>query len=288
MPLKSYNKKHAVKSFGLINSGALCYFNALIQALCGCTSLNEYVKQCDDNGVIDEYRRLIESKLPVRDTTNLQKELHLRLKRSKDKSRQLFSSGGQQCADEALKLLLEAMGDNILIRLTVKYTSIIPCSCGHSSSEIEDTNSFIKLIGNEISISTQEEFQKYILRHAEIIEGYTCEQCGVKENRYRIHKLARLNEIIVIILLKYSGKRVIYYPARLSFPKLGGGNLEYRLVSQIDHYGTMTGGHYIAKSIRNNDGLSVIVANDDHVNEAPPGCFLPNPHSYMLFYHLIN
>lgn len=300
-----YKKKYIPESFGLINTGVICYFNSLMQSLMSCTSLNESLLnkkgRGDVNGVIVEYIKLYsESKTTqIKSAVGVWKALQTAILQSGtiDVGRRIFASGGQQCADEALKLILEIMGDDVLEKFTVKYSSYIKCDdCGHKSDEKRDYNSFIKIIGNEIIYpqgGTSEEWQKlfakYIFKHTGIVEDYKCDKCGVKSTRQKYHQLRRLSEVIVIVLSKYGTKRNIYYPRKLIFPAIGGGSLQYMLIAQIDHFGSMFGGHYIARCIRKKDDkLCAMYFNDTSVKEIHKDAFSPNPNSYILFYHLVN
>lgn len=304
--LDYFSKEYLPTSFGLINTGTVCYFNSLIQSLMSCSSLNKYLIRGygAKNAINGEYLKLYErvstnpGSVSCDSAMEIWKELQKHIMATKeDRSSKIFASGGQQCAHEALKLLLEAMGDDILSRFTVKYTNFIVCKCGHISSEQRDYNSFITLIGNEIAYVKnpksvaiwQKQFQSYVLKHHGVVEDYKCEKCGDKKPKKRAHELRMLNEVIVVVLEKFSSKRIIYYPARLSFPKLGGGAMEYILVSQIDHFGGTNGGHYIARSVRISDNNKFCIAqlNDSSIGPASQGGFIPNPNSYLLFYHLV-
>lgn len=301
--LDYYSKTYVPSAFGLVNNGSICYFNSLIQSLMSCSCLNKYLicYPDGDNEIVNQYVQLYEKVKNggvIGDTSKIWTALRNHIISGKDKARLMFTSGGQQCADEALKLLLESIGDNVLSRFTVKYTNYIVCgNCRSRSDEQRDYNSFIKIIGNEIQYAKnpttvnvwQDQFQKYILKHHGIVEDYRCEKCNDKSIKKRVHELRMLNEVIVVVLTKYGRKRMIYYPARLSFPKIGGGRMEYILVSQIDHFGSMGGGHYIARSVRTDDSGKFHIAhlNDISVSPIIRGGFIPNENSYILFYHLV-
>lgn len=303
--LDYYTKEYVPKAFGLVNNGVICYFNSLIQSLMSCTCLNKYLISGagdTDNMVIKQYVDLYTETI---DNSNIKSAISIWealrdyvMKTGRDKSRLIFASGGQQCADEALKLLLESMGDNVLSRFTVKYTNFVVCgNCGGKSDAQRDYNSFIKLIGNEISYVKnpanvevwQKQFQQYILKHYGVVEDYRCENCGDKKVKKRMHELRMLNEVIVVVLAKYGLKRMIYYPARLSFPKIGGGKMEYILVSQIDHFGSISSGHYTSRSVRKDTNGKFYIAhlNDESLKPLLRGGFIPNENSYILFYHLV-
>lgn len=289
------------RHFGLINTGVICYFNSLVQSLMSCSALNKYLMEGGENIVAREYVKLYRcmNSSNVLDYGSAV-ELWNALRRevlsagAHDMSRRIFASGGQQCADEALKLMLEALGDDVLSKFIVKYSHYIECEeCGKHTVERRDFNSFIKIYGGEIKYTGDDPemwrraFQQYLLRHYEIVEDYTCEGCNVKKTRRRYTQLRMLNNMIVIVLEKYGAKKNIYYPSKLVFPAIGGGSMTYQLVSQIDHYGSMFGGHYIARSVRR-DGKKICVAhlNDMSVNVIDKDGFIPNTNTYILFYHL--
>lgn len=140
----------------------------------------------------------------------------------------------------------------------------VNCKC-HCNTEVvkELPHTWINLSEEnpivQRSLTTKESIEKYVMNTISVPEDYSCEKCGVKNTKtaFKIFKESRLHmlsEIIIIIFPSkadtYSrGKELIYFPESLDFPSING-NLHYKLVSQVEHYGTIRGGHWIARCLR--------------------------------------
>jgi len=128
-----------------------------------------------------------------------------------------------------------------------------------------------------------------IKKNIEICEGFVCDKvengniigCGNSENKIKISYISMLPEIIPIIFTKYNKKTIINFPEFLTFNKLGGGELKYKLVAQSEHSGSMGGGHYYAIAQRKDD---VYLFNDGSYSK---NNFNPTLNTYMIFYHYI-
>lgn len=232
------------------------------------------------NKIVDEYLKLYEKHLfknsgskfqhpktdnafPIlRELNNLRRvsgsKYHLSLNRQED-------------IHEGLTLILDSIGGDVENLFHCRYRCELKCrACGKRSfpgndpNHIEPPEIFIDLSEEnphiQDNLNTKEQIENYIKRNIQIPEDYKCENCGavnttdpktgeVEENIIQIYSLARLSEIIVLLFKKYKKKRTIYFPPILEF-KAMTGNLKYRIVSQVEHSGSMSGGHYIAKCLR--------------------------------------
>jgi ubiquitin C-terminal hydrolase len=133
--------------------------------------------------------------------------------------------------------------------------------------------------------STPSTFSDAVRRHVEPNEDYFCKECKKKQPGYRLYRLSMIPEIAVILFKVYHHPRPKrFIPDKLEFPGMAGETMNYRQVAQIEHYGVLSGGHYLAKVLRN-DG-KVYVANDNA--PAQPSMFMPhsgNPNTYIAFFH---
>jgi ubiquitin C-terminal hydrolase len=119
------------------------------------------------------------------------------------------------------------------------------------------------------------------MKNMEDLEDYTCDKCNTRlKNVHRVYTLKMLPEIVVIIFNKYGRKINCYYPSSLSFPakNMNKKTIDYKLVAQIDHSGSMSGGHYVAKGVR---GKEVFLFNDSSVSQSELG---PTNGAFMVFY----
>jgi ubiquitin C-terminal hydrolase len=150
------------------------------------------------------------------------------------------------------------------------------------------------LLGDDLT--TRIGVQNYITRHALYPEDYKCEKCGLKnadDNPItQIYRLARLSSVIVLSFHGFAShkkdKRSVpkYFPPQMSFNGTGG-KLLYKVVAQIEHSGTVRGGHYIAKCLRKSpsNNIQLYCCNDSLITAATE--LKATPNTYMVFYHLL-
>jgi hypothetical protein len=130
------------------------------------------------------------------------------------------------------------------------------------------------------------EFAKTLLRHIVKTEDYTCEKCKTKATAFRVYSLTMVPEILFCAFNLYDGyagggHRTRFFPERLEFPSIENGTaLEFRLVGQIEHSGSTSGGHYWAHALRS--GGQVLTLNDTGVSASRFG---PRPNTYIIAYH---
>ena len=91
-----------------------------------------------------------------------------------------------------------------------------------------------------------------------------------------------LREIVVITFNKYHSKDNRWFPDELTFGAKGGTKLRYKIIGQVEHGGSMHGGHYYANAFRG-DGFKRF--NDSSVSGSTYG---PTPLTYMVVYHIVD
>lgn len=293
-----YDPTFVPDPFGLNNTGVICWLNSILQVLLSCPALNETLMvlegQLTNNTFAREYISLLKAILPnkpdmprldsIRYADASAKILKAFLMQMRSKGKTIRMGYSQECVDEAFTLFIETFDCPAVTQLfTNVYELIIECStCKKTVSSERDKALRIELFCNK-RFNTEREFLGYLLRHPSEHDRYTCEQCGNVMTKFpRIEILRVIREIVIIIFNKFQQKDNMWFPLRLSIPARSGGSLDYKLVGQIEHGGTMHGGHYTAMALR---GDKVYRFNDSSVS---PAEFGPTPNTYMLVYHLVS
>jgi len=153
---------------------------------------------------------------------------------------------------------------------------------------------------------TVAEFSKGVRQQASITEDFRCPACVCKAcgatpsegkcltcgtqmpttTAFRVYNLTMVPEIIFCMFNLYVGfggtRRTRQFPQRLEFPAQGGGLLSFYLVGQVEHSGSLSGGHYWARGLR--AGNCVHILNDTGVS---PAEFVPTPNTYIIAYHYV-
>lgn len=308
-----FNRDRMMAPGGFPNSGQVCYLNSLLQALLSCTSLREIMEIF----VLDyENQKSYNPKLPE---PNKMARIFAEIYNSRPQFRfdqwptfvhrilnmELASRGmpgfmGQSSASETLVKLLECINMSYVYRLFgVTYLSSLQCqACGEASIK-KDVSIQINMFGDQVkALTTKEAFERYIYEHYEALDGYKCDKCHAPVTR-RSYKLTGLPEILVLVFNKYTtidpsklhlqlqpryqnqDQHIQFFPPNLDF-NLKKGNVQYALVSQLEHVGTVKQGHYYTRGQRSS---GVYIFDDMTYNISS---FLHTPNTYMLFYHVCN
>jgi ubiquitin carboxyl-terminal hydrolase 2/21 len=260
------NIKKIPKPFGLQNTGSICYFNSLLQILATCTSIQQVIF-LDKNEVEANFNMFIQQ---VKNN-NVDDEISSMLIQSLHKLYPQFGNG-QESASEAFTLLLNIINNPMLTKLFLnrfKYT--VSClSCNNSTDELADHALTINLFH-----TTELDIQNLIYQKI-LLDDYVCEKCS-KKNSIRKCRLTMLSEIIFITFNIYHNKIKHEFPDILDFKE---SKLKYKLIGQIEHAGSLHGGHYWARALRHND---VFLFNDSFYYLSK---FEPTVNTYIVLYHV--
>jgi uncharacterized UBP type Zn finger protein len=270
-----YNNNYAVTAFGLHNVGNSCYFNSLVQSLLSCPIVKQYLQSLDDtNDIIDEYLRI--SNQRINHAGALLKAL---IDSTKD-SKNTLHYNWQEDAHEGLVLLLDKIGQGIEHMFNVRYNVRLVCAdCGKDDNIVEEKGASCEVFVDYYDDSV--DLDKYIFSHCTTPEDYKCEKCESKNTTVYQKNLRRISTVVVLTMKKYHGKKMVNFP--MNFTITGGTlKLTYKVVAQIEHSGSMNGGHYFARCLRE-DGR-IYTCNDSSIVQI--GKFEPTPNTYMVFYHL--
>jgi ubiquitin C-terminal hydrolase len=256
------------KPAGLYNTGSICYFNSLLQILATCTSLR-YWKSKSRSKLEDEFENFIANSYKLNPMSST-----ILLNTLKEKSP--FFGNGQESASEALTLLLNNINDTNLNNMFMhrfKYT--IQCiSCSHITEQQKDHSILFELFHtSELNVSN-------ILNIKKVLNDYKCNKCN-NIGAIRIDKLTMLSEIIICLFNVYYNKSIHLFPKYLEFPGFDNNILKYEVIGQIEHSGSLNGGHYWARALRD-DG--VYLFDDISYSKSK---LEPTKNTYMVIYHLI-
>jgi hypothetical protein len=285
-----FNDKFLPRVFALQNNGVLCYLNSMTQALMSCPSLNYCLLKCKgqssftENELAQTYVELFEkhpSPVMNNEDSSSQTDCKFQAIKVDDASKILLLInrarlgkkdnllvGRQEDIHEGIMLFLDTVQHGTENLFHIRNRCEIWCrSCGTKRPvEHEEPPEIMVDLSEERpyiqdNMVTKEDIEKYISGNAQIPRDYKCDQCGSantynKENKtvtpnvIQIYNLTRLSEIIILMFKKFTNKKERYFPPTLEFTSKTGP-LHYKVVAQLEHSGSMTGGHYVCKCLRN-------------------------------------
>lgn len=290
---KYYDGAMVPSGFGLINTGVICWCNSLIQLLLGLPSVNAaLLDSADDlknNIFATEYISMLRAAMnsSIQDTAVLapvsSRILRAMIIRMRQVGKEINMGGGQECVDEAFTTFIELFNCRRVEQLFNNvYELIIICDkCKKQASSVRDTSYRIQMFTNA-PLTDKESFCRYLKLHGSRHDHYKCSCGNVMNNFLRAEKLKMLREVVVIIFNKFQVKENRWFPQTLEFQARDNKPpLVYRLVGTIEHAGTMFGGHYWAKSLRDDVWHCF---NDNSVTESTGD---PTAGTFMIAYHLV-
>lgn len=316
MDLVKFDENYMLKPYGLVNIGSICYLNSFIQALMSCTSATVFLLENEDrfrhekNLTAMSYIDLIKS-VQNADTgvvINPKPVFDAIIAATRKRDPTKIFGAGQEDSGEGLALFLNAIDDDGLYALFM-YTYVVKricLNCNNIISESIDKSCFLEvpqsysgIIINEKQ-KTMDPLNLHIMQNMSILQDYKCPQCKEKGNRFcTIYQLSKIPEIIVVTFNKFFKKNISHYPDILLFTSTNGNDLEYKLVSTIEHMGGGGGGHYWANGIRESktqgdiksdtwDSEPLVKSDVFKFNDrvVSQGSFSPTQNTYILFYHI--
>ena len=286
--MRQHNAKALVAPFGLTNTGVICYMNALIQALLGCSSFIEVVTRnaafLQKTKLGQTIHQIVEEskKENGRVSERAAQVVATLAKALKNDNERATYGRGQECAAEGLVHLLASLdappqGVNPIAHLFYHRTlTLIICEhCKKTVSANYDKGVVIHVYGETGSLESR------LYEERAAVEGYRCPKCGGAEPKRSHRYLQMAPEILVVVnaALYKEERKPQRLPEHLRLPGVRRQWLHYTLVSQVDHTGTTKAGHYTATSKRA-DGEYVF--NDGRYRKKPLG---GSESTFMAFYH---
>lgn len=285
--------------YGLINNSYLCYFNSLIQALTSSVNFNKNISE-DKSKFIEplktiflKYENIAGSYFPTLNMSNLSCDFVNKLRQSGNKN----FGNGQEDVCEALHLLLEQMDKNCSIQsdfysslFQCRYAEIIICSCKKRRQVLEgdryykEDNIFIRITPDQFD-KVDNHFPAAILTKQEEIQDLYCEFCKKNTKATKYSFLTRLSEIIIVCFDKFLMRKKINIPLNFTIEGIEKP-MKYNMVAIIDHFGNMTGGHYISQTIRKDNNTQITLNDDSRILTISD--FSINENNYLVFYEREN
>jgi len=243
-----------IPSIGFNNTGAICYFNALIQSLLSSKSFIHFICQEKRESIFFLFFKFIaaEKKWDPFFTSKLLFEM------------KCFEPN-QSSSEYFLKLCDYLNLDDLF---KTKSETSTTCSECQNETKVVDI-SLYTVIDNDLN-----EFCETTRN----IEDFKCDKCNKKVNAKIISKIKEISPIMAFSFNKYFEKKNIPYPKGF----VVDGDKEYHLVSTIEHQGVLNAGHYFCRTIRNNEIVNI---NDMSVNKIDD--IEPTPNTYMVFYERV-
>lgn len=264
--------------FGLVNTGVICYFNSLMQALISC---RDFVAGASG----------LDSARPVA------KELIDFLSLAEEKAQRVMSVApilgalrarvptfgqGQEDVAEGFDLLIGQLGPAAEAAFRSEWRVDIYClACRRFVSNKMETILRMGVERDYMPLWESAGFSEFLSGYLTMVAEYKCPKCGEVTNAGKSHRLVRAPAVMVISLNKYHDKWMADAPIAGLAIRYGLDRelgQEYELSAIVRHYGNREGGHYNAIVRR---GPSVWLADDAHITAS---AMEPTRDDYMLFY----
>lgn len=316
--MDNYDETLVPAAFGLQNTGAICYLNSFLQALAGCTAMVRAMKTHRDYLQRTRTGAAMVAFFEAEDKTPHSNLILQALVQDLAERRPRVRFGaGQESASEALHHLLEMMeppatqvsppaatqvsppaepaATQVSFAIAEPAAQVSPitrlfqsrhritthCQACHAETSNEtDLSVMLNLFHISASCADPARFSAEMMSQTSVIDAYPCPKCNVTGPAYRHYRLTMTPEILFCAFNIYGDRPRRYYPSAISFPAIGGGTLTYLQVGQIEHSGSLAGGHYWARGVRA-DGVYLL--NDMH---ASPGSFVATHSTYIVVYHV--
>ena len=253
---------------GLQNNGSNCYLNSMIQCLLSCKTFNNFVFNLPPNVFTTEYKQIYNSGGDCRRILQF-------IIDSTNGSTNTLHYGMQEDSNEGFILLIDAISKlsvDVNKLFDIRYISKYICICGNShTNNDEKCDIFISYDNSTVP------FQDYIKNQKTILQDYTCPSCNKRGTTTQVKMLCRISDIVAVVMKKYTKKEHISLPSMFQIKTFSGMN-DYKLVAAVDHFGSMSGGHYIAKAYRGNKSY---IFNDSIINPQPLEI---TQNTYLAFY----
>ena len=290
---------------GFHNLGSTCYFNALIQSIISCNIFMDEINKID----INNYELYVKNTVSDISAINIIKlfqsykvennnlsKLSANIWYELIKTTPSYFQMGQQCAAEGFTLLLDVLDKYSDIKQLFYHRVRSRIYCPDCNNVVSDNKNMENMFIVESNLNNEQidcfkeihntstNIKDFVINNTGFIEGYTCEKCKIKSNKFTINNLTMVPSILVINYKNYDKQChniTNIFPEQLIFNGKKN-NLIYKAVAQIEHSGSVHSGHYWALCKRNNKWYNL---NDMNISNVSG--FLPTNNTYMIFYTII-
>ena len=252
------------------NYGATCYLNALLQSM---TGLPRTPSVADADGLAGRFFACCRT--GSADLASVVKEV-----------RRVLGPGQQDAHDLWTAVADELYEGDDKTSFHGKFQVEVRCrACGFAHQREEPFHSLALKRSASGGAWDLTKGLHNILRR-ETLEGYRCDSCRAVGRSVRSVRLAALPEVLVCHVARFEyglsgGARKIgdpfsYPHTHVDLRNLSGGQPAlYRLHAVIDHFGTLSNGHYVARR-QSADGVWHVLDDDRPAQPKPfradPGC----------------
>uniref|UniRef100_A0AAQ4PXP3 USP domain-containing protein n=1 Tax=Gasterosteus aculeatus aculeatus TaxID=481459 RepID=A0AAQ4PXP3_GASAC len=308
---------------GLINPGLTCYLNSILQVLFMTEDFREAVNRCrsEDSTTIDRQLRIIFAHLQkhLAKTNNLTKELGIINKYKQRDAAEYLEKILCLTSPEASKIFRgelthsatclkcnetnDSRGFFWLLPLTVEDLPHQTCSVVQNCS-FNENNSYLFFRNAQKKMQAGSKNIQCLQENG--LEGFFkgervcrenkvyCNRCKEKQSaRFRC-KMTQSPEILTLLLKRfqfdYKLRCYVKLHLNVEVPQtLHTQHCKYDLYALVNHFGSLTGGHYTAH-IKSFETHTWYHFNDDRVNSVMPplfgtrNTFLRSPTAYLLMY----
>ena len=253
-------KELIIPPLGFQNTGAICYFNSLLQCILSSTNFLRFILSDNRDGrFLSFFQNICNDLWNAGFTTEL-----------------LQSIGNfqpNQSSSEYFLMIMDALKWERLFECRHQQTNECK-SCGHKN--VTSDISYNVLINDSL-----DEFMKTECQ----LDNVMCDGCKTKTTYTQQQQVQSLSPVIVLSLNKYLGKKMIQYPPMLKF----GDTASYVLVGTIEHFGGLNGGHYISRVRRFEERTASYYIIDDMktIPISEETFYKSVPETYMLFYERV-
>jgi hypothetical protein len=283
---------------GLINPTVNCWLNALVQAIISCPAFCDKVLETKtrDNKLLMEFYKLIYAGrrgLPMEGASG---QIIQVIKQIQQQTLFIAEvSSKQQCVDEFYTMLIEALNvPEITALFAIKMLYEFKCpKCGNILKSYD-----MQLRRYIFDPPTEEkEFIKRVIGEQVEIDFIKCSQCNSSHSdQHRCERVVFMPKIYCVIFDKFTSRKMVHVlPHFKLFDKTENRVVTYKLVSQIDHFGSTDYGHYICRGLRKSDSSNEAVErwytlDDNYITllkntDTDSGPLLPvSDTTFMLFY----
>lgn len=286
---------------GFPNLGNTCYMNSTLQAFLSSNIMNtaimmyvqrNYDKTEDFSPMFLEYCRVILDLLKKETRTYIYNPTQF--KNTLDKVNDWFRGHQQHDSNELLQYLINEFKDDskdkgvstLIERLCFgKIKQYLYCDTCRTVSE--QYFSFLDVLlpipdtpNPDIADCFKKLAQYEKLDHSNMWDCPTCKTKVIAHKKVEIHDVPK---VAIFTFSRFRGTNKINTPVKIyPYIKLEGTKL--KLISTVNHYGGVWGGHYVANVSR---GDKWYRANDDSISNINIESILNDPSVYMMFYQIV-